>query len=201
MNNAVHRVEIINLFHEHLDGLFNVMGAIEDRLFNFCRCQLPVKVKGNFRFLDVGTKKCFQRLQTNGWIWHDIIVNHGNLIECLAELPPLITKHNDVIIDFFGIQPQQDALENILIIVFVVESHPNGAVVGFIKRFQLFRVIDYDVLFFLDGVNADRQPIVFENFKVIKYHAVTTLLERGGWSGSDQPPRPDSLTCHRLLQC
>ena len=50
-----HGVELLRSAHENLYGLFNVMGAIKNGLFDLCVRQLAVKVKGYFRFPNIVT--------------------------------------------------------------------------------------------------------------------------------------------------
>ena len=152
------------------------MAAIFDRFSQFFFRQWAVNVEGNRGFFDGMPHEGFQRLQANGWVRHHIIVDQGVISKQAGKpITGLILK-DDPIIHLFGIEPAQDTLQNVLIIVPAVISGPNGAFLLLIEAAQFFRVIDDHGFFFGVQVYQHHQPIISEHLEIIKDHLFTHFL-------------------------
>ena len=112
-----HGVKVVLAFKEDFHSLFHIVAAVFDRFFNFCGCQFPLDPEVNIRFADVISHHSFKSLQTDWGIGHDIIVVDRNLVEQVGKLPSFFLFDNDPVIDFLGVEVQQDGLQYVLVII------------------------------------------------------------------------------------
>ena len=198
-----HSFKLFFPLDENFHRLFNIVGAVKNRLVNFFGGQLAINIERNFRFPNVRPHEGFKGFQTNRGIWHHIKVVQGNTSEGAAELPPLLFLHDDIIIDSFRVKAAQNPFQNVLVITTTIEPRPNVVDMGFIQLLQGFRVIDDDVFFLLCRVHHDHQPIKLEHLKIVKQHFITSnsafhSLPGCKMSGQSQSQMRNGLDCALL---